>query len=338
VLFFFSASSVDFYSILYSMALGCVHRVIKYPVRCDRRSPLSFREMGPLDLVQLTALMDRTSGRAEVSVGLIDGPVLLTHPELASEHIREVPGKLRGTCARSDSIACVHGTFVAGILSARRGSTAPAICPECRLLLRPIFPEAAGLDNVVPSASPQDLAEAIIDTVDAGARIINLSSALSQSSPRGENKLEQALNYAAHHGAIIVAAAGNQGTVGSSAITRHPWVIPVVSCDGKGLPTGESNLGQSIGRRGLRAPGQNIISLGTNGNPLTLNGTSAAAPFVTGTIALLWSEFPAADAAEVILAITRCSRKLPNTLVPPLLDARAAHQAVASTDNGRKMS
>jgi hypothetical protein len=88
--------------------------------------------MDPLELVQLTALvvtggpvrciiLDRTSGGAEVSIGLIDGPVLLPHPELASEHIREVPGKLRGTCARNDSIACVHGTFVAGILSARRG-------------------------------------------------------------------------------------------------------------------------------------------------------------------------------------------------------------------------
>ena len=199
--------------------------------------------MGSLDLVQLTALMDRTSGRAEISVGLIDGPVRLPHPELANEHIREVPGKLRGTCARSESIACMHGTFVAGILSARRDSSAPAICPACSLLLRPIFSEAAGLDNIVPSASPQDLAEAIIDNVNAGARVLNLSSALAQSSSKGENKLEEALNYAAHYGAIIVAAAGNQGTVGSSAITRHPWVIPVVSCDGRGLPTSESNLG-----------------------------------------------------------------------------------------------
>jgi subtilisin family serine protease len=294
--------------------------------------------MGSLDLVQLTALMDRTSGRAEISVGLIDGPVLLPHPELAHEHIREVPGKLRGTCARSDSIACMHGTFVAGILSARRDSSAPAICPACSLLLRPIFSEAAGLDNIVPSASPQDLAEAVIDTVDAGARIINLSSALAQSYSKGEKKLEEALNYAAHHGAIIVAAAGNQGTVGSSAITRHPWVIPVVSCDGKGLPTSESNLGDSIGRRGLRAPGQNITSLGTNGKPLTFNGTSAAAPFVTGTIALLWSEFPSADAAEISLAMTRCGRQPRNTLVPPLLDAWAAYQTVASTHNGRRMS
>jgi hypothetical protein len=90
--------------------------------------------MGPLDLVQLSGLMDRTSGRTEISVGMIDGPVLLNHPELSSEHVREVPGKLRGACARSDSVACMHGTFVAGILSARRGSTAPAICPMSSLL------------------------------------------------------------------------------------------------------------------------------------------------------------------------------------------------------------
>jgi subtilisin family serine protease len=294
--------------------------------------------MGPLDLVQLTALMDRTSGRPEIRVGLIDGPVLLTHPELSSQDILEVSGKLSGTCARSNSIACIHGTFVAGILSARRDSIAPAICPACTLLLRPIFPEEASLENVLPSASPQDLADAIIDTVDAGARIINLSSALAQPSPKGEKKLEEALNYAAHHGAISVAAAGNEGTVGSSAITRHPWVIPVVSCDGKGLPTGESNLGNSIGRRGLRAPGQSITSLGTDGKSLTISGTSAAAPFVTGAIALLWSEFPDADAAEVKLAITRCGRRSRNTLVPPLLDAWAAYRVVALAYNGIKVS
>jgi subtilisin family serine protease len=131
--------------------------------------------------------------------------------------------------------------------------------------------------------------------------------------------------------------AGNQGTVGSSAITRHPWVISVVSCDGKGLPTDESNLGNSIGRRGLRAPGQSITSLGTGGKYVTISGTSAAAPFVTGAIALLWSEFPDAGAAEVKLAITRCGRKPRNTLVPPLLDAWAAYQWVAAAHNGKNV-
>ena len=75
------------------------------------------------------------------------------------------------------------------------------------------------------------LAAAIIECIDAGARVINLSLALAQPSTNGEQSLEEALNQAVKRGVIVVAAAGNQGTLGSSAITRHPWVIPVVACD-----------------------------------------------------------------------------------------------------------
>src|SRR5262245_23305765 len=95
---------------------------------------------GPLDLIKIAPLMDRTSGRPEVSVGLIDGPVSLQHPDLASERFREIPGA-ESACKSASSDACQHGTFVAGILSANRGSSAPAICPGCTLLIRPIFAE-----------------------------------------------------------------------------------------------------------------------------------------------------------------------------------------------------
>ena len=53
-----------------------------------------------LDLVNLTALMELTSGDLETVVGLIDGPVLTDHPDLASEKIRTVPGKAEGRCTR----------------------------------------------------------------------------------------------------------------------------------------------------------------------------------------------------------------------------------------------
>src|SRR5271157_6040236 len=91
-------------------------------VQFGRRSPVELPVMASLDLVQLTALMDRTSGRAEISIGLIDGPVDIRHPDLADATINLLSGKLRGKCERSDSAACMHATFVAGILSARRGS------------------------------------------------------------------------------------------------------------------------------------------------------------------------------------------------------------------------
>jgi subtilisin family serine protease len=284
--------------------------------------------MDPLGLVRLKPLMAHTNGRLELMIGLIDGPVVMNHPDLAGEHIHEIPGKLRGMCARASSAACLHGTFVAGILCAKRTSIAPAICPNCTLLVRPIFAETTPWSEQVPSATPEELAGAIVESVDAGARVINLSVALAQPSSKSERPLEEALNYAARRRVIVVAAAGNQGTIGSTPITRHQWVIPVVACDLQGKPMSQSNLGSSIGRRGLRAPGDNIRSLGAEGKPLTLGGTSVAAPFATGAIALLWSAFPAASGAEVKQAITQAHARRRDTVVPPLLDAWAAYQTM----------
>jgi subtilisin family serine protease len=288
-------------------------------------------ELNPLDLVKLTALMDRTSGSPEVRIGLIDGPVVTQHPDLAGEHLREILGNNGATCSQANSTACLHGTFVAGILSAKRNSPAPAICPNCTLLVRPIFAEKTTGSEQLPSATPQELAAAIIDCITAGARVINLSLALAQPSIKEERSLEDAFNQAIRRGAIVVAAAGNQGTLGSSAITRHPWVIPVVACDLRGRPMKESNLGNSIGRRGLSAPGDTITSLNVAGPPLTLGGTSVAAPFVTGAIALLWSEFPTATAAQIKLAVTQASAPRRASVVAALLDVAAAYQILLTT-------
>jgi subtilisin family serine protease len=279
----------------------------------------------PLDQVRLTALMERATGRPEIAIGLIDGPVIMAHPDLADARIREVPGGRPGACARASSVACQHGTFVTGILAARRGSPAPGIAPACTLLLRPIFAEGDAGDAGMPSATPEELARAIADCLEAGARILNLSVALAQPWSRGQRELQLALDQAVRRGALVVAAAGNQGTVGGSVITRHPWVIPVAACDRGGRPVGSSNLGRSIGQRGLSAPGESITSLGAQGPPVTLGGTSVAAPFVTGSIALLWSEFPDAPAAEIRGALLRAHGPRRTTVVPPVLDAWSAY-------------
>jgi subtilisin family serine protease len=284
-----------------------------------------------LKLVGLTGLMQRTIGIPQIVVGLIDGPVAMNLPHFASGTVRELPRERAGFCLHPSSAACMHGTYVAGILAATRGSTAPSICPGCTLLVRSIFAEPVDTASDVPCATPKDLAVAILDAVEAGARVLNISTSLTQRSLRGEFEVEEALSYAAQRDVIVVAAAGNQALVGSSSLSQHPAVIPVVGCDRKGRPTAESNLGSSIGRRGLSAPGQNVTSLGSTGNPLTLSGTSAAAPFVTGAIALLWSEFPRANATQIRLAVTRTRSGVRHAITPPLLDAWAAYQAMHDT-------
>jgi subtilisin family serine protease len=285
--------------------------------------------MTPLGLVNLPPLMNLSTGRPDVAIGLIDGPVAVSHPDLAGS-IREAPGAA-AACSQATSAACLHGTFVAGILSAKRGSNAPAVCPDCTLLIRPVFAEAATGDLDSPSAEPEELAAAILACIEAGAWMINLSLALMESSPRAGAGLVQALDHAACRGVLIVAAAGNQGVVGGTIITAHPWVVPVGACGLSGRPLNESNLGHSIGRRGLLAPGEQVTSLGSEGEPLTLCGTSVAVPFVTGAIALIWSLIPAARGADLRLAILQAHARARTTVTPPLLNAWAAYQALLAT-------
>jgi hypothetical protein len=54
-----------------------------------------------LDLVKLTPLMERMQGKPETTIDLIDGPISVGHPDLAEATIREIPGRLAGTCVRA---------------------------------------------------------------------------------------------------------------------------------------------------------------------------------------------------------------------------------------------
>jgi subtilisin family serine protease len=276
--------------------------------------------------------MARTSGARDIPVALLDGPVATRHPDLAGASVRVLGRPVDGACASPHSAACAHGTFVAGILVARRGAAAPAICPACTLLVRPIFREATA-NGALPSATPEEVAAAIVEAVDAGARVINLSAATGAPSTRIDNRMRDALDHAAQRGVIVVAAAGNRATLGSSSITRHPWVIPVVACDAAARPLGTVTLGASIGRRGLAAPGDRIESLGADGAPHVGGGTSAAAAFVTGAVALLWALRPDARGSDVRRAITHGDRRA--SVTPPVLDAARALAALLNPSGMR---
>jgi subtilisin family serine protease len=216
------------------------------------------------------------------------------------------------------------------MLAGKRGSDAPSVCPGCTLLVRPLFSEQTETNGNAPAVHADLLASAIVEAVDAGANVINLSAALGQSSGRAERRLRAALDYAGRHGAVTVAATGNSGTVGGSVIVSHPWVIPVAACDLQGRPVASSNFGASTGRNGLLAPGVQIRSLASGGSSVAFSGTSVSAPFVTGTVALLLSEFPDASPSQVKLALTQPAAGRRLTIVPQLLNAHAAFNVLAN--------
>jgi subtilisin family serine protease len=285
-----------------------------------------------LRLTSLSQLMNQTAGDSGISVAIIDGPVAANHPAFANGTgtIRELSANGGGACMQPNSTACLHGTFIAGILAARRSSPVPGICPECRFIVRPIFAESRPGDrSPMPYARPEELGGAIRECVNAGAHVINLSLALAQPSVQAERDLMDALDYAFARGRIVVAAAGNQGAVGTTAITRHPYVIPVVAYDRQGKLLPFTNLAASIGQRGVGAIGDEVTSLATNGRTTTSSGTSVATPFVTGAIALLWSVFPRVAANVIRHAIRLSASPRRTSIVPPLLNAWAAHEMLA---------
>lgn len=283
--------------------------------------------ISPLDLIKLSRIMEKTEGVLEIAVGLVDGPVAVDHPDLVHDRIKPVAASVVA-CNTTSAFACVHGTFVAGVLSARRGSAAPAICPGCTLLVRPIFVDVSRSPSQVPNASSEELVAAVRECIDAGARIVNLSVALVHASVKSQRALTEALDHAAAREVLVVAAAGNDSTVAGSAITRHPWVIPVVACDLEGRPITSSNLGRSIGQHGVGAPGHDITSLASSGGTMAWQGTSVAAPFVTGALALLWSLFPNAPGRVLRRAVTAAAGQRRASVIPRPLDVEDIHRRI----------
>jgi subtilisin family serine protease len=271
-----------------------------------------------LDLTGLRPVMERGEGRADVRIGLIDGPIALDHPDLADAHIETLGG------ADADQ---AHGTFVAGVLCAARGGEAMAICPGCTIVHLPLFAAEGGPVVVEPDV----LATALLTCVDAGVDVINLSATTAAPSLAGAPRLEEALTYAARRGVAVVAAAGNQGTVGSSAITRHAGVIAVSACGPDGRPAAFANLGAFAARRGVLAPGVDVTSLDPGGGTVASSGTSAAAPFVTGAIALLLSLLPHISAYDARTALLDARAGRARSITPGLLAADAAYAELERT-------
>jgi subtilisin family serine protease len=264
-------------------------------------------------------------------IGLIDGPVVSDHPGFSDSRIHHLRPSNVSSSGMQGSTAVMHGTAAAGVLVGGRTSGAPGICPGVTLLSCAVLTPGLSRSGVAPA----ELADAIVQVASAGARVINMSLSLNPGLGTGLTVVEQALDYAARRGLLVVAASGNDGSIDSTAITRHEAVVPVVAYDLAGRPAQNSNLGRSIGQRGLGAPGEGIISLGADGGLRPFGGSSAAAAIVTGAIALLWSEFPGATGETIRDAVT-ASMPRRASVVPPLLDAWRAYETLLAQPAPRR--
>jgi hypothetical protein len=107
--------------------------------------------------------------------------------------------------------------------------------------------------------------------------------------------LTSAIDYAYAQGAVIVAAAGNDGAAQLEWPAADPRVVSVGAVDALGQQVSFSNAGVQLQ---ITAPGYGVDTAWLNGQRVMMDGTSASAPLVAGAIAAIMSTTPGLTAAQ----------------------------------------
>jgi subtilisin family serine protease len=151
---------------------------------------------------------DRSRGAGEV-IAIVDTGVDLTHPDLAP-NLWSMPGQpsVHGhDFVDSDNVPDdfnLHGTHVAGIAAAVAGNAlgVAGVAPQARIM-------AVRVLDGNGSGTTSDIVDGIAFAADNGAGVVNLS--LGGPSGPADTLMSSAITYAGEMGAVVVAAAGNDG-------------------------------------------------------------------------------------------------------------------------------
>jgi hypothetical protein len=259
-----------------------------YSYRIER--PLPPAEIDPAMLASLRAygLSARAitggfiAGQGEgVLVAVLDSGIQ-AHPQFDEVYI--VPLDLAGAGVAGPGAA--HGTSVASIISGSEG-----IAPAAELFVVRVLDDEG-------SGSTYDVAKGIVQAVDHGVQIINLSLGLYQDSPL----LRQAVKYADDRGVIMVAAAGNDGYKRMPYPAAYSQVLAVTAVDALGQHALFPNQSKEID---FAAPGVGVLTAKEDKGTTLFSGTSAAAPFVSGTLASLMSGAAALPPKQALATLKR---------------------------------
>lgn len=234
-----------------------------------------FPQQWALPKIQAPQAWDITRGNG-VKIAIVDTGIDATQPDLQGKIAAQHDFVNKDNVAE-DNVG--HGTHVAGIASAvtNNGKGVAGGCPDCKLIIAKALDTNGGFDS--------DVADAIVWSVDNGAKAVNLSLGGTQPS----TVLENAVNYAWNKGAVVAAAAGNDGNTTNA--TTYPAAyanaMGVAATDQNDNRAAFSNYGSYVD---VAAPGVSVLSTVKGGGYQYWDGTSMATPYVTALAGLLASE------------------------------------------------
>jgi thermitase len=239
-------------------------------------------------------------GAGGVRIGIVDTGIEQAHPDLSGQTV---------ACARSQGLLPImsgsiqvgqcaddndHGTHVAGTIAAKanNGTGVAGVAFNADLVV------CKALGGPLGTGSTGDVANCINWVASQGARVISMSLGGGASTTL-KNAVAAAWNNG--NGALVVAAAGNDGDATLNYPAAYPEVVSVAATDRNDARASFSNANSDVE---IAAPGVDVLSTIRGGGYGTLSGTSMATPHVSAVAGVLRQLFPSESAAAIRSRLT----------------------------------
>jgi len=264
-----------------------------------------------LDIIKMDKAWEISTGTKDVIVAVVDDGFDLTHPELKNSTISQKYNVVEQRNQVYGNSVLSHGTHVSTILlgAANNNTGLLGIAPDVSFMPIQIGSQSRAY------FSNTDIIDGILYALKNKASVINLSLG-KQFSPEMENLSEaeqkalinnfgkdeeefwkELFKIAEDQNTTIVMAAGNSGMLsGIDPMQRYENAIIVGAIDNQMKLADFSNYGSF---NTIQAPGVQIVSAIPGNTYAPMDGTSMAAPIVSGAIALYKSIYPDATNKEL---------------------------------------
>ena len=268
-----------------------------------------------LKAINIDKAWSQSTGNKQIVIAVIDNGFDLNHPELKGKSVK--PYNVIDKSTNVNPSKENHGTHVTSTIIANGDNNQGliGICPDCSFMPIKVEDQNGMMSNTY-------IIDAILYAIKNKADVVNLSLGMQipmglniplqeqkdyiNSSAKDEEEFWNDLfNYANDKNVTCVLAAGNSNILtGFDPFQRSKNTIKVGAIDRNNTKASFSNFGPTTT---IYAPGTNIYGAKPGNSYEVLEGTSMAAPVVSGFVGLLKSKNKNLTNQQVLGIISRNS-------------------------------